>query len=708
MTRLRRSPTDDTGASLILALAFMTFLGLVVSALLTYTGTSLRSTSSTKIKAQSTYDIDGALQAAVNKVRADGTFTNAPAGPACPKLDFPGPNTGSNIAVACVGGDGTGAAGGGMEINPSNRPAYGLLTLGTGSEIGIQKGSNNVLSINGDTYVNSTPISIDQSGTACAITALPPAPPAACSGTWVQSGSLTARGTCGGTVVAAAGVNCSPANPVVPDPAVGQPAQYAQPAGPLTYQAVPACGPARTLAFNPGYYDDAVALNKLTDGTCPNKTLHFTPGVYYFDFHNGEVPLPAGLHVWTIQDETVKVVGGTPQGWSPVTIPVIPGACVSPLVSATNGGVEFVFGGDSRVDVKLGDVELCGSYSASAPPIVIYGAKSGTDVQTGPLTAKPDGSGVTSGPAFTPVAKTIEADSDPATAVIAGGAGDVTSEVTLFGFSPPTLPPGSILKTAELVVRHRDNNATGSTLKALQVQFTPKRAGAAATAYALTPYLDGPGGTAYHDDVLDVTAALRDEVHKFGLNKMDVTYSATVGAGNTVTENLDSIQLKLTWKPPTVRAQTATVNGASNCVGAVGGCAFIKTIGPKTRFHLQGTAYAPRAMLDLQLTNASAQVFRVGLIIRTLKIQITASAALANKPMIDVPPIAPAGAAVPLEVYFRAYVCPPGQSMACSANPAPAAPWRLSGTARARYENLGGATPSYGKVTVLGWTVRST
>jgi len=709
--RLGRRAADDAGASLILALAFTTFLGLVVASLLTYSATSLRSTNSTEAKALSTYDVDGALQAGVNQIRTDApVFINA-AGQPCPTLRFPGqpggPNTAAPVAVTCMGGKGTGAVGATVKIDGNNRPRNALLTLGAGAEIGIDKGSNNVLRVRGNVYVNSTGTSIAQSGSACAETSLPPLDGTACAGMWVENGKLTAKGSCQGTVVAVLKSCDDP----LPDPAGLDPA-YPQPAGTLDYRPVPPCGAAPTVTFVPGYYDDAVALSGLTNGTgCKGKTLHFTPGVYYFDFHNGEGgPLPTGPRVWTINDAATEVVGGRARGWTPAGgNPSIPGACVSPLDSATNGGVQFVFGGDSRLDLRAGRVELCGRYSLGQPPIALYGAKTGADVVTGPVTAKTDGTGTSTGPSFASPGNITEVDSVPATAVLDGTAGAVTSEVTLNGFRPPTVPAGSILTAARLVVRHRDNNAAGSKLAALRVGVVPNRVGAASTTYPVTTFTDGPTGAAYHAETIDVTDDLSAEAHRHGLAGLRVKYAASVAAGNRVTEHLDSIQLVLTWKPPAVRGQLTPVNGA-NCVGkaGAGGCAMITTAGPQTKFYVQGTTYAPRARLDVRLTNASAQVFRVGIIVRSLKIHITASVTPGPSPMIDLPDVAPAGVSTPLEVYFRAYTCPAGRSAACAANPAPAAPWRLSGTARARYESLALPTSGYRKVTVLSWTLRQT
>lgn len=702
MRRLRRRPTDDTGASLLLAIAFMTFLGLVSTALLSYTSASLRSTASTNIKAQSTYDIDGALQAAVNQIRTDGTYTNAPADPPCAPLTFLGPNTKTELQVTCVGGKGTGAAGGAIPITPANRPAHALLTLGTGAETGIAKGDDNLLLVRGDVYVNGTATSIKQGGRACATAPWPPASGVDCSGVGVDGGTLTARGSCDDPIVAPTGKTCDSPAAAAADPGYSQPNTW-------VYRPVPACAGGRTVTFEPGYYDDAVALTNLTDGGCKNKALHFKPGTYYFDFHNGSgAPLPAGSHVWTITDATTDVVGGTPSGWTPARgKPSIPGACVSPLATAANGGVQFVFGGDSRLDVKAGKVELCGQYSAGSPPIAVFGAMSGADPDvTAPVTAKSDGTGTSTGPAFTSPENITEQDDAASEADIVGGATDVTSEVTLKSFTPPTIPAGAILESASLSVWHREQSAASSALKSLDLSFTPNRSGAASTTRPVTRFVDGPGDGAFHETKLDLKSALSDEVHDFGLDGLQMKYTATVNAGESVTERLDSIQLSLTWRPPAVRGQTSTVNGGPNCVGIVAGCPMVRTR-PPAKFYVQGTAYAPLAHLDIELEGVSAPVFLVGIIVRALKIQLHATDDFSSGAMIAVPDLAAGGAAKPLEVYFRAYTCPAG--LTCN-NPAPAAPWRLSGTARARYEDpdIFTPTPPYDSVTVLGWAVRRT
>ena len=77
-------------------------------------------------------------------------------------------------------------------------------------------------------------------------------------------------------------------------------------------------------------------------GSCGGKTFWFKPGVYYFDFHNSEMPtsgspvIPNGPDVWTFNDTSGVLVAGTKQGWTTSTSNAnMPGSCVSPLTSMT-------------------------------------------------------------------------------------------------------------------------------------------------------------------------------------------------------------------------------------------------------------------------------------------------------------------------------------------------------------------------------------
>jgi hypothetical protein len=590
----------------------MTFLGLVVGALLSYSATSLRGTKSTRAAMTRDYDVGGALQTAINQVRNTGY--NNDTGQSCADLSFPRAD-GTAVTVTCAGGPGTGGASEGVLITAANKPGQALLTLGTNvGELGIAQKSNNLLRIQGKVFSNG------------AIDAGP--------GTFKDvNAQVVARGTCSGTVISSDAQgnvianNCSaPASLIPADP------NYVQPTAGLVYRPLPSCDTGSTVEFSPGYYDDAAGLSAMMDGNgpCKGKTFLFQAaagggvGIYYFDFHNGEGGgLPAGSRVWTIADQDAVVVGGTPRGWVPdVSAPVIPttfpGSCVSPLTTTTSNGVEFVFGGDSRLFLNSGSAELCGQYS-TASPVAVYGAKTGADVLSGPVTAKTDGTGSNpgTGPAFATPANITENDTLTAnvTVNVPSSNADVTASVLVKGFVPaPAAPAGSILTSAVLNIVHRENNATGKTLKSVGITVTPNqsRAGAAALTGIAQPTKDmvGPNSTTNHTDAINLLASaeLANEVHTYGLAGMQVRYDATVPAGNNVTEKLDSIQLVLSWKPPAVRGQQTTVNGTASCVVAYpGGCPFLRTGLNNTALYVQGTTYTPYATLDINLTNTSAR-----------------------------------------------------------------------------------------------------
>jgi len=86
-------------------------------------------------------------------------------------------------------------------------------------------------------------------------------------------------------------------------------------------------------------------------------------------------------------------------------------------------------------------------------------------------------------------------------------------------------------------------------------------------------------------------------------------------------------------------------------------CAMIKTDqSPDNALFIQGTTYAPRAALDIELNNATGQVFRWGVIARTLFISPTGSANLTG-PVIEVPDDNFDGGMVSI-LYLNVYICP--------------------------------------------------
>ncbi len=380
--RLRRS--DDSGATLIFALIFVTVVSLVIAAILSFVDTSMRTTLAVRDQADRSAAAEGAAQLAINAVR-NSTFVNA-AGTKClgdDSLNLPGfyqsGGTTYSATVTCDPDTTDSVRGGSSPITVAggNRPGQAVLTLGADPADGLDAtlGGNDVLTVHGDVYSNAN------------ITA---------QKNLTSDGAITAVGTCSATGVMRSATGTLTTNPKGPKCGGGvAPAadpDYPTPPAPTTPRSVPDCPTTgKTITFSPGLYTDLAGLNAITAGKgngkksgCPDVTFWFQPGVYYFDL-GGEWDIPG----------TVRVVGGTPRAGVNLDNPTIPKACKAPIPDegqdpktwtppGPNAGVEFVFGGATNLVLQSGaQLELCGTYNAKVPPIVLYGLKS--DLGSGSL-----------------------------------------------------------------------------------------------------------------------------------------------------------------------------------------------------------------------------------------------------------------------------------------------------------------------------------
>jgi hypothetical protein len=351
--RLRPS-ADDSGASLIIAMIFVTLVGTVSGVLLSFADTGVDTTIQLRKQSAAASAADGAAQVAINTIRKS-SYSNA-AGQSCfgagNGLSLPNfPAAGGSAYVTCSPDAESGSASPGS-INASNTPSNAILSLGgiSALESGVQvttTAASNTLLVKGGVFSNS------------AITVSP--------GTLQSDTSITAQSNlCNpATALTSPNTDCFSSTPQA-DPG------YQPLSGTQVTQSVPTCASGGGLVtFSPGVY-----TNSQTLGACDNNTMWFKPGVYYFDFAKNRP-------TWVV--DTGALVGGTPTTTLSATPPSMPGSCVSPLTSTTASGVQFVFGGYSALDIRgTAKVELCGSYSSTAPPIAIYGLKSGTGVVPGP------------------------------------------------------------------------------------------------------------------------------------------------------------------------------------------------------------------------------------------------------------------------------------------------------------------------------------
>ncbi len=664
----RRGKGDDAGAALPMVLILVTVIAVVLGALLSFADTSVRTTVNLRDQAASAYTADGALQAGINAIR-NTTFTGA-AGEHCfgasDTLTLPNFGSAGSAAVSCTADPAK------VQIQcPSlsvcNRPGNAILTLGTGGEDGlnIQQPTGSSFKVHGIVYSNSNIRVVN--------------------GSLDTNTAVYARGACSGTIRSTPAPSCGFAGSSVgADPGYA-PELTSVPAR----QALPPCTRSGSLVtFQPGYYDDAAGLSAMMSSSskCKDSTFWFTPGTYYFDFHNSAAvrppSLPAGDDVWTVDNGSL--VAGTPVDESgriiakPPVPAKIPGACDNPIDDAKAVGVQFVFGGDSRLAVKAGQAEICGTYRADRPPVAVYGLTSGAEA---PVTATLVPGAVT-GDFTGPAASLSTVDGNGAAWVSPGKSGG-SATLTATGFAPAVAPPaGTILTSAKIRVAHR--NDQGATKDTRTAQFTP------AGSTPITLNLSAPGDGTPATDVTDVTNQLAQAVYDGTFTGGQLSYGVTVKHDGT--EVVDALQLELTYTRPALRAESGCTQLMYPSSAA---CALVTTVNNSgNRFYVQGTTYAPKAVLDVTLNNATEPIFRFGVIARSLWVKETGSVTFTGA-VIEVPDDSPGFV---FGVYLSAYVCPGSSTCAPGGTPA----------ARARVAYVDGdptnPVPGARQVSVLSWS----
>jgi hypothetical protein len=686
---MRRRPTwtairrDDGGAALILALIIVTVIAISLGALLSLTDTGIRTTVNLRGQAAAAYEADGALQAAVNNIRQSSvnSSTGSCFGGGSNTLSLNN-FSGTDSAVVQCTPDPASVQIQCTSLTHCNRPGSAILTLGRiPGEDGINLkplNSGSVFRVHGVVFSNSN---INVQGTLNTNTA------------------VYARGTCAGTIQSSPAASCNygnTANALGNDPGY-TPATATVP----VHQPLPACTTKNSVVtFLPGYYDDAAGLSAMMAGNsaCKGSTWWFKPGVYYFDFHNSDSApppgVPAGNDVWTVNDG--YLVAGTPvdssgKVLSAPSVPAsIPGACDSPINDPTPlRGVQFIFGGDSQFAVKAGQAEICGNYDANTPPVTIYGLTSGTATTTnltGTNTLKT--TSVVSANTFTNATVTSLATVDGQYATMVNNG---TGTVTVGGYAPPAaIPAGSILQSAQLRVVH--GNTAGSTQDGHTVQLTPT--GGTSIPVTVPSY----GDNAVHTDTIDVTNSLAQTVYNGAFTGAQMVYSASVKHKGT--EELDAMQLDLTYVAPAFRAESGCITSGPYTGTGSSNCALIDLLGsPSNKFYVQGTTYAPGAVLDVTLNNATEQIFRFGVIARSLWVKETGSVSYAG-PVIEVPDDSPGFV---FSVFLSVYICL--NAATCSPPPTgTTTPPAVS--ARVAYVDGDPTmpTPGHRQVSVLSWS----
>lgn len=509
-SRSRRT-RDERGATLVVVLFLTTTFSLVVAMLLSLTGTSLRSTDAHAQSRQRLAAADGATEAAIRAVA-----TGLP----CEQDWTAPPIAGQEFIVRCTGAAHPVAGGVGTALHSvGDAPGEpGIHSTGPG------------LRVQGNVFSHST------------VTA---GPGAAMSVT----GSVRAVGACADAVTGTDDVSCADLDPPGHAIAVAEPDLPVVVApGPQVVPGCPGCS-GGLVTLPPGSYDAAAAaaLDDLTDGSCPNLVIWLQPGVHYLDLGFGAGEEDAGE--WAVTDPTVRIVGGTPEGWEPgpATRPgdlPATGAC-----DPAAPGVRLLLGGTTRLRVDGGDAELCGP--ASGPVVhAISPTQWIQDIE--PRSVLTSRGFVRRGNAL----HTGEQPS-PLTADALLRPGEPAAALQVGSFRPD-VPPGGTLADAQLVVTHREQG-TGTDLGVI----------------AAFPGLDADRpGCALDDDGHGPLAASTDlvadtiDLTACGMSRTDqlagfrATLRASAGGPQRAREHLDGMLLRVSYRLPTTFEATQTTTPA--------------------------------------------------------------------------------------------------------------------------------------------------
>ncbi len=326
------------------------------------------------------------------------------------------------------------------------------------------------------------------------------------------------------------------------------------------------------------------------------------------------------------------------QAWNPndpssitAAAPSVPGACLHEGDSGwnTGDGVQFVFGGDSRVNLKSGKFELCNMPSSSHQEIVVYGLRSGAAGQVAvswnPTSATNGASG------FANPNNALVLDNVSASAALSSS---VTSRsITLNQFSPSTwpiplaseIPAGSTINAVTLAVTHSESSTSQTNNP--QVVVT-----SGTTTCPTATLAEHTNLTATGADNVDLTSCLNTPaLLNAGVNAQFTARRSS----SSPTENLDGMQLKITYTPPPSGGgplaastgcitQTPYYSPQDHSPAYNGACALLRVSDnnnggsfPRV-MTLWGTVYAPSAALDVPVDVMTVPVFNRGVVARML------------------------------------------------------------------------------------------
>jgi hypothetical protein len=589
----------DTGSALAIALVFLLLFGVFVGDVLQFAATGQRTTLVVRDEAMRTYAGGGALDGAINQVRTTLTTGTAAAGPStCFTLPSGLLDNPSAVTVTCQPRAGSGADLGG---GTASQPDQAVLALSSVAAEGVLLGAASTLPTRGSVLASR------------AVTV-----PAAAALT--STGAVRAGSAC--LVTGTSSPACATGS-VPGDPGWAAPTAY-----PPLVGTVPACT-GSIVRLQPGTYQSAAALQ--TALACP--VVWLAPGTYNFDFRN------AGTHELTVGAGTV-VVGGAPSGWTPGTTPAasIPfPTAANPTASACDtsaDGVDVVFGGDSRLNVTGGKVQLCAlSTSSSAQHIVSRGLSAATSRPgTGTSTAaassdvRPAGSR-----AWSDADQGATVDGSPAYVKVPN-TGSTPSRLRIGPVSTSLVPGDATSITVTATVAESVSGSGNTTLVGSPGDGSANTAAVMLRdCPAANPCSAGglvPGQT----DSATFTGLTPSKV-----NGMSFELVVTNPENSPVDAWVDGLTVSVSYTAP-LRPTCVLAAPTGACTAGLTATPVLKAAGAATVLALHGTVYAPLATLDLGLTSVPYEVVDRGVVVRHLLSTMTPAAGYSG-PLISIPPI---------------------------------------------------------------------
>jgi Tfp pilus assembly protein PilX len=388
--RYPRGRGGERGASLILALSFIVFFAIVVTAVLDFAITSQNSATVVQNRTKASFAAKAALDSAITRIRNDPDMLLGKSGGADCGLTYSSPGVPDTV-VTCTPTANSGASRPGVD-----GPANAILTMDPARNVTVNgagrlRATGNVFSNGGITLGTGNPI-LD-----------------------ARDAGITAKGSCTSAAVtqwlAAVPPLCN-APGTAPQIADGNDPLYGSRVGEVlvngklpkafnndgksTGWSCVLVGTNRYITINPGqYFTDPTKLEytkwftdakkyepKCGKGNRPvANVIVFRPGAYYFSLNKGD-------KVWNIKNGIRIIAGNLKSG----TLAPIPTDGTTAPVNCDNSaaGVQMVLGGASKITVDDGgSLEICAGSGTPDQQIAIYGVTGNTELAASVVMLRP-------------------------------------------------------------------------------------------------------------------------------------------------------------------------------------------------------------------------------------------------------------------------------------------------------------------------------